>query len=183
MPKETKCWKVSPQMVPAHHLDRDEDSAPCSKKKKALNPGVVVKRPVAQPVATPDKLWMTVSERPMAMCDICETRGHSTCETTGMHCRLGKTRCLYSALHQARREAMVASGELQAEKGSKKTSGKKGQEGEVNDGKPKGTKATGKRKCQEQDASADSSGSEFVAVGGIGPPATAAPSNPVAPPH
>ena len=62
VPKETKHRKVSPQMVPAHHLDGDEDSAPCSKKKKASNPGVVVKRPVAQPVAAPDKLWTTVSE-------------------------------------------------------------------------------------------------------------------------
>jgi len=188
IPKETKRRKVSPQMVPAHHLDGDEDSAPRPKKKKASNPGVVVKRPVAQPVPAPDKLWTTVSERPTAMCDVCETRGHPTCETTGtqlacMHCRLGKTRCSYSALRQARRETMVASGELQAAKGSKKASGKKGQDGEVNDGKPKDAKATGKRKRQEQDASPDSSGSEFVAVGGIAPPATSAPSNPVAPPH
>ena len=60
--KETKHQKVSPQMVPAHHLNRDEDSAPHQKKKKALNSGIVMKRPVAQPVPTPDKLWMTVSE-------------------------------------------------------------------------------------------------------------------------
>ena len=49
-------------MVPVHHLDRDKDSAPCPKKKKASNPGVGVKRPVAQPVPAPDKLWMTVSK-------------------------------------------------------------------------------------------------------------------------
>ena len=104
-----------------------------------------------QPVPTPDKLWTTLSEQLTAMCNTCEACWHPTCQMTCMQiacmpCCLGKTRCSYSALHQACQDTILASGELQAVKGSKKASGKKGQDGKANKGEAKGVKATGKRK-------------------------------------
>ena len=151
---QTKHHKISPQMVPAHHLvTEDEYTPPLPKQQK--NKAAMLRMIVNNAIIPPDQLWKTCAECPSAMCDNCKMKRLPICRTTALQivcaaCYTGKTKCLYSASHIACQEAMIASGELPPPKGVKKSSGrKKVQEDKGCEAKGKGGKAAGKRKWSE----------------------------------
>jgi hypothetical protein len=155
---ESKRRNISSKMVAAHHLATEGESTP--KPKTSAQARITP----SQDVMAPDQLWKTAAERPTQLCDNCSTKGYAGCWTTALQiacsaCHTSKTKCSYSASRIARREEMIAAGELPGKKGPGK---KKVQDGESE--KAKGRKVVGKRKRQGDDAD-QTSAAETMLVG------------------
>jgi hypothetical protein len=156
---ESKRRHISSKMVAAHHLATEGESTP--KPKTSAQARITP----SQEVMAPDQLWKTPAERPTQLCDNCGTKGYAGCWTTALQiacsaCHTGKTKCSYSASRIARREQMIAAGELPGKKGTGK---KKVQDGE-SEFKAKGRKVVGKRKRQGDNAD-ETSAAETMVVG------------------
>lgn len=157
---EGKRRKISPKIVPAHHLTTEgesgESTPPPPKPKK--DKSALARMTPSGAVVPPDLLWKTREDRPAPRCENCTAKGHPVCRTTAMQltctaCHAGKTKCSYSAARTARREAMVSAGELPGKKGSGR---KKVQVDEGSEVKQKGGKAAAKRKRQSETADEES---------------------------
>jgi hypothetical protein len=165
-PKQSKRRTVSPQMVPAHHLEEDGSAPPPPKRQKTL--GSIPAMPTER---ESDRLWKTLANRPAPRCERCMQKD-LVCETTGIQiaciaCHATKNKCSYRPARTQQKKDLMFIGELPTTKAVRRAQRKQKQDEVLGEGS-----RVGKRKRGGDNTAAKTTGDERTIAGAVAGPST-----------